>query len=81
MIDFTFQINFIGTLSAETPEEARELITKQVEELTADDYKEATDFYYLAEDNTYKREWINSTVTTINVLTMPQTLLNITTKS
>tara|TARA_B100001939_G_scaffold329088_1_gene325012 strand:+ start:1504 stop:1713 length:210 start_codon:yes stop_codon:yes gene_type:complete len=58
MIDFTFQINFIGTLSAETPEEARELITKQVEELTVDDYKEATDFYYLAEDNTYKREWI-----------------------
>jgi len=59
MIDFTFQINFIGTLSAETPEEARELITSLLhEELTVDDYKEATDFYYLAEDNTYKREWI-----------------------
>ena len=58
MTDFTFQINFIGTLSAETAQEARELITKQIEELTADDYKEATDFYYIAKDNTYQREWI-----------------------
>jgi hypothetical protein len=58
MIDFTFQINFIGTLSAETPEEARELIAKQIEELKEDDYKEATDFYYMSQDHTYKREWI-----------------------
>ena len=58
MIDFTFQINFIGTLSAETPEEARELIAKQIEELKEDDYKEAADFYYMSQDHTYKREWI-----------------------
>jgi hypothetical protein len=58
MINFTFQINFVGTLSAETPEKARELISKHIEGLTTDDYKEATDFYYMT-DNTYKREWIN----------------------
>jgi hypothetical protein len=57
-MQYTFQINFIGKLQADSPEQAKELIKNEISKLTPEDYCQATDFYYINE-NGYQREWLS----------------------
>jgi hypothetical protein len=57
-MQFTFQINIVGTLQAESVEEARELIKKQIQKLKPEDYYQATDFYHMDESG-YQRNWVS----------------------
>jgi len=48
----------VGTLQAESVEEARELIKKQIQKLKPEDYYQATDFYHMDESG-YQRNWVS----------------------
>ena len=56
-MDFTFQINIVGKVQADSPEKAKELIKNEIKNLKPEDYHKATDFYYITEKG-YQRDWI-----------------------
>jgi|DEB0MinimDraft_4_1074332.scaffolds.fasta_scaffold20090_1 hypothetical protein len=56
-MEFTFQINIVGKVQADSPEKAKELIKNEIENLKPEDYHKATDFYYINEKG-YQHDWI-----------------------
>lgn len=56
-MQYTFQINLVGTVSADNTEDAKEKIKKEIDSIKAEELYEVTDLYYIDKEG-YHHEWV-----------------------